>query len=49
MAVYNESSREVKGRIAEWERFKQTRLPQLNEQLRKARLTPVDQKSADIQ
>jgi photosystem II stability/assembly factor-like uncharacterized protein len=49
MAVYNESSREVKGRITEWERFKQTRLPQLNEQLRKAHLTPVDQKSADIQ
>jgi photosystem II stability/assembly factor-like uncharacterized protein len=48
MAVYNESSQQVKGRITEWERFKQTRLLRLNEQLRKAHLTPVEQKSADI-
>ncbi len=49
IAVYNESSQQVKGRITEWERVKQTRLTQLNEQLRKAHLAPVEQKPADIQ
>jgi photosystem II stability/assembly factor-like uncharacterized protein len=41
IAVYEESSEQVKVRIAEWARFKQTRLAQLNQQLRKADLDPV--------
>lgn len=41
IAVYNESGGQVKARIAEWDRFKQTRLAQLNQQLREAGLTPV--------
>ena len=30
-----------KPRVAEWVRFKQTRLPQLNQQLRDANLAPI--------
>ena len=41
IAVYQESSQQVKARIAEWARFKQTRLAQLNQQLREANLTPI--------
>jgi photosystem II stability/assembly factor-like uncharacterized protein len=41
IVVYTESSQQVKARIAEWARFKQTRLAQLNEQLREANLTPI--------
>ena len=39
--VYRESSEQVKAGIAEWARFKQTRLAQLNQQLREADLAPV--------
>ncbi len=41
IAVYQESSPQVKARIAEWARFKQTRLAQLNQQLREANLAPI--------
>jgi hypothetical protein len=41
IAVYRESSQQVKARIAEWARFKQTRLAQLNQQLREANLAPI--------
>jgi photosystem II stability/assembly factor-like uncharacterized protein len=41
IAVYKESSQQVKARIAEWARFKQTRLAQLNQQLREANLAPI--------
>jgi hypothetical protein len=41
IAVYEESSRQVKARIAEWTRFKQTQLEQVNRQLREAKLAPV--------
>jgi hypothetical protein len=41
IAVYQESSQQVKARIAEWGRFKQTRLAQLNQQLRKANIDPI--------
>jgi hypothetical protein len=42
VAVYKESSEQVKVRIAEWSRFKQTRLAQLNQQLREANIAPVE-------
>ena len=41
IAVYQESSQQVKARIAEWARFKQTKLAQLNQQLREAKLAPI--------
>jgi hypothetical protein len=41
IAVYQESSQQVKARIAEWVRFKQTRLAQLNQQLREANFAPI--------
>jgi hypothetical protein len=41
IAVYKESSPQIKARIAEWARFKQTRLAQLNQQLIEAKLDPV--------
>jgi hypothetical protein len=41
IAVYQESSPQAKTRIAEWTRFKQMRLAQLNQRLRKANLAPI--------
>ncbi len=41
IAVYKESSQQVQTRIAEWTQFKQTKLTQLNQQLRKANLAPI--------
>jgi photosystem II stability/assembly factor-like uncharacterized protein len=41
VAVYEESSRQVKARIAEWTRFKQTRVEQLNQQLRASKVGPL--------
>ncbi len=41
IAVYKESSEQAKVRIAEWARFKQTRLAQLNQQLREADFAPI--------
>jgi hypothetical protein len=41
VAVYEESSRQVKARIAEWTRFKQTRVQQLNQQLRASKVGPL--------
>jgi len=41
IAVYKESSQQVKARIAEWAGFKQTRLAQLNQQLREANFAPI--------
>ena len=41
IAVYKESSQQVKARIAEWAQFKQTKLAQLNQQLRKANFAPI--------
>ncbi len=42
IAVYQESSEQVKARIAEWAQFQQTRLEQLNQQLRKASVSPIE-------
>ena len=41
IAVYEESSQQIKARIAEWARFKQTKLEQLSQQLREANLAPI--------
>jgi photosystem II stability/assembly factor-like uncharacterized protein len=41
IAVFQEASQQVKTRIAEWTQFKQTVLPQLNEQLRQSNLAPI--------
>jgi len=41
LAVYNESSGEIRVRIAEWAAFKQTLLRQLNQQLRDAHIEPI--------
>jgi hypothetical protein len=41
IAVYEESSQQIKARIAEWAGFKQTRLVQLNQQLREANFAPI--------
>lgn len=41
IAVYTESSHQVKARIAEWARYKQTRLAQLNQQLREANIASI--------
>jgi len=41
LAVYKQSSHEAKVGIGEWATFKQTRLPQLNQQLRKTSLSPI--------
>jgi photosystem II stability/assembly factor-like uncharacterized protein len=41
IAVYKESSPQIKARIADWARFKQTRLAQLNQQLREANFAPI--------
>jgi photosystem II stability/assembly factor-like uncharacterized protein len=41
IAVYKESSQQVKARVAEWGRFKQVRLAQLNQQLRAANFAPI--------
>jgi hypothetical protein len=39
--VYKESSQRVKEGIAEWTRFKEMKLPQLNQKLREASLAPI--------
>ncbi len=39
--VYDESSQQIKVRIAEWARFKQTGLVELNQRLREARVDPI--------
>ena len=41
IAVYRESSQQVKARIAGWTGFKQTKLAQLNQQLREANFAPI--------
>jgi hypothetical protein len=41
LEVYRESSQQVKARIAEWARFKQSRLTQLNQHLRDSNLAPI--------
>jgi photosystem II stability/assembly factor-like uncharacterized protein len=41
VAVYQESSQQVKARSAEWARFKQTQLTQLNQKLREGKVAPV--------
>jgi hypothetical protein len=41
IALYKESSPQVQVRIAEWAQFKQTRLAQLNQQLREADFSPI--------
>jgi photosystem II stability/assembly factor-like uncharacterized protein len=41
IAVYEQSSRQIKARIAEWTTFKDTRLPELNQQLRQSNLKPI--------
>jgi photosystem II stability/assembly factor-like uncharacterized protein len=41
IAVYKESSQQVKVRIGEWTTLKQTKLPPLNQQLRERGLSPI--------
>ena len=41
IAVYQESSQQIEARIAEWTRFKQTQLAQLNRQLHEVNLAPL--------
>jgi photosystem II stability/assembly factor-like uncharacterized protein len=41
IAAYQESSRQIKAGIAEWARFKQTTLAQLNRQLHEANFAPI--------
>ena len=41
IGVYKESSPQVKARIEEWMRFKQTRLGALNQELREAKIAPI--------
>jgi hypothetical protein len=41
IALYKESSPQAIARIAEWVRFKQTQLAQLNQQLRAANFAPI--------
>jgi hypothetical protein len=41
LALYMESSQQIKGHLSEWAWFKQTKLPELNQQLRNADLTPI--------
>ncbi len=41
IALYKESSQHVKARMAEWTRFKQTRLAQLSQQLHEANFAPI--------
>jgi hypothetical protein len=41
IAVYQESSQQAKAGIAEWTRFKQTRLTQLNQRLRESKFAPI--------
>jgi photosystem II stability/assembly factor-like uncharacterized protein len=41
IAVYKESSQQLKTGIAEWAAFKQTKLPQLNQELHEGSLAPI--------
>jgi photosystem II stability/assembly factor-like uncharacterized protein len=41
IAVFNESSKQVKERIAEWSQFKLNKLAKLNQQLQEANIKPV--------
>jgi photosystem II stability/assembly factor-like uncharacterized protein len=41
IAVYQESSQQVKEGIVQWTAFKQTKLPQLNQKLREGNLAPI--------
>ena len=41
IALYRESSQQVKARLAEWISFKQVKLPVLNQKLRDASLAPI--------
>ncbi|MFZ0806664.1 MAG: hypothetical protein WAN03_10800, partial [Candidatus Sulfotelmatobacter sp.] len=41
IAVYKELSPQVKARLDEWARFKQTNLPQLNQKLHEAKLDSI--------
>ncbi len=41
IAVYRESSQQVKARIGEWTAFKQTELPKLNQKLHEGNLGPI--------
>jgi photosystem II stability/assembly factor-like uncharacterized protein len=41
VALYKQSSEQVKARIAEWTSYKQTKLPTLNQKLRDANLSPI--------
>jgi len=41
IAVYKESSQQLKTRIAEWTSFKQVKLPPLNQKLREGNLAPI--------
>ena len=41
IAVYKESSQQLKARIAEWTSFKQVKLPPLNQKLREGNLAPI--------
>jgi hypothetical protein len=41
IALYQESSQQAKARIADWTKFNQTKLPQLNQKLHDGNLAPI--------
>ena len=41
LEVYQQASEQVKARMSEWAAFKQTKLPEINEQLHRASLAPI--------
>ena len=41
LAVYEQSSQQIKARMNEWAEFKQSKLPELNRQLHQASLAPI--------
>jgi hypothetical protein len=41
VSVYQQSSQQVDACIREWAEFKQVKLPQFNQQLRRANLAPI--------
>jgi photosystem II stability/assembly factor-like uncharacterized protein len=49
IAVFRESSQQIEARIGEWTKFKQTRLPEINQQLRQANLAPITEIEQDVE
>jgi len=49
IAVFRESSQQIEARIGEWTKFKQTRLAEINQQLRQANLAPIAEIEQDVE